>query len=271
MSALAELQQRFADALYAPEGAVPGFDIGGTAPSPERMDIYRRAIFANYRKALAATYPTVQRILGDAVFTAVVDAYVRAHPSASGDLNDYGDTFGAFLAQQPAAARLPQLPDLARLEWAIDEVNRAADAERAPDAVLGALAAVPAEQLPVVTLELTPSCRLIASRFPIFRIWQANQPGYEGDERIDIESGGDLLLVRRDPGGIGIERLAAGEFAWLAALAAGAALGPSIDAACRAEPEFDFARALHAHIGATTIVSVDAGRCQFPAAATTNG
>src|SRR5215475_6693955 len=116
MSSLVELQQRFADALYAPEGATPRFSVAGTAPAAERMDIYRRAIFANYRKALAATYPTVQRIVGDAIFSAAVDAYVRAHPSASGDLNDYGDTFAEFLAQLRPVAELPYVPDIARLE-----------------------------------------------------------------------------------------------------------------------------------------------------------
>src|SRR5215831_4821759 len=128
MSSLAELQQRFADAIYASEGAMPGFGVSGAGPAPERMDIYRRAIFANYRKALAATYPTVQRILGEPVFASAVDAYVLAQPSTSGDLNDYGDTFGAFLAQHPPVAALPYISDVARLEWAIDEVNRAADA-----------------------------------------------------------------------------------------------------------------------------------------------
>src|SRR6516225_2835516 len=117
MSSLAELQQRFADALYAPEGTMPRFGVAGAAPAPERMDIYRRAIFANYRKAMAATYPTVQRLVGDAIFASTVEAYVRAHPSASGDLNDYGDTFAGFLAQHPQIAAVHYLPDLARLEW----------------------------------------------------------------------------------------------------------------------------------------------------------
>ena len=250
MSSLAELQRRFADALYAPEGAIPTFSVAGTTPAAERMDIYRRAIFANYRKALAATYPTVQRIVGDAVFAAAVDAYVRAHPSTSGDLNDYGDTFGEFLAQHPAAEAMPHLCDIARLEWAIDEVNRAADGTLDPTRVLEALAAVAPERLPDIRLRLAARCRLVASDYPVFRIWQAAQgQRRDGDLCAPADVPRETLAVRRDPEGIVVERLPAGDFAWLAALAEGATLGSAIDAAQKADPAFDLGRTLHAQIG----------------------
>jgi len=279
MASLSELQQRFVDALYASEGAAAGFAVAGATASSgrigiERMDVYRRAIFANYRKALAATYPSVQRLIGASVFAEAVDAYVREHPSKSGDLNDYGDAFGTFLAAYPPGAHLAYLPDIARLEWAIDEAARAAEVTVAPDAVLASLAALPADRVSAVTLRLAPSCRLLASEFPIFAIWQASQPGYDGDDRAEQKPGsetpfavaqqfvsdptfsGDRLLVRRDAAGIGVERLAAGEHAWLVALADGVPLGASVDAACQADSAFDLGHVLHAHIGAATIVSV---------------
>ena len=67
MRSLAELQRDFADALFAPEGREPAFAIDPVAAA-ERMDVYRRAVFANYRKALAATYPVVQRLVGAPLF-----------------------------------------------------------------------------------------------------------------------------------------------------------------------------------------------------------
>jgi len=256
MPSLAELQQRFADALCAPEGAMPEFGIAGDAPAAERMDIYRRAIFANYRKALAATYPATQRILGESAFAEIVDAYVRAQPSLSGDLNDYGETFGAFLGQHPAAAALPYLPDVARLEWAIDEVNRAADDAIDPERVLEALATVAPERLPGLSLRLAARCRLIASAHPILRIWQANASDFGEESRAATDGGGDALAVRRDPDGIVVERLPAGDFAWLAALADGATLARAIDAAGEADPAFDLGRSLHAQIGNGTIAAI---------------
>jgi hypothetical protein len=257
MSSLAELQRRFADALYAPEGSAPGFGVAGIEPAPERMDIYRRAIFANYCKALAATYPAVQRILGESAFADLVNAYARAQPSVSGDLNDYGDTFGEFLAQHPAAEAMPQLCDIARLEWAIDEVNRAADGTLDPTRVLEALAAVAPERLPDIRLRLAARCRLVASDYPVFRIWQAAQgQRRDGDLCAPADVPRETLAVRRDPDGIVIERLPASDFAWLAALAGGATLASAIEAAQKADPAFDLGRTLHAQIGNGTIAAI---------------
>ena len=149
-----------------------------------RLAIYRANGRANYRNALAATYPVVKRLTGAPFFDAAVDAFVAAHPPVAGDLNIYGERLAGFLERYSPAADLPYLPDVARLEWAIDEANRAADASRAPDAVLAVLSIVAPERLPQVRLALGASCRLVTSAFPILRIWRANQPDRAGDERI---------------------------------------------------------------------------------------
>lgn len=258
MPSLVELERDFVRAVLGLDDARPVFLAGDPASVAERLAIYRRAIFANYRNALAATYPVVLQLLGAQPFRAAVDAFVRAQPSTCGDLNGYGDAFPAFLADGEHADRLPGLADVARLEWAIDEAHRAADADAdgTPERVLASLAAVPADRLSEATLRLDPSCRLLASDYPVLAIWKANQPGNTGDTTVPSDASGDALLVRRDAGGIGIERLAPGDYAWLAAFAAGATFAAAIDAASRADPGFDLGRALHTHIGAATIVAI---------------
>src|SRR5205823_8106628 len=156
----------------------------------DRIAIYRRTIFANYRQALSASYPVVKRLTGAAFFHAAVGEFVRAHPSRSGDLNVYGASFGDFLATYPAASELPYLPDVARLEWAIDEAHRARDASSDPESVLAAFGVPPPERLPLLRLRLDPSCRLVSSPFPILRIWQTNQPGCGGNDRVMLDEGG---------------------------------------------------------------------------------
>src|SRR5438067_9410654 len=163
MPSLREIQQRFVDAVFSTEAA------------HERIAIYRRTIFANYRKALSASYPVVKRLTGTPFFHAAVDAYVGAHPSRSGDLNVYGDSFGDFLVAYTPANDLPYLPDVARLEWAIDEAHRALDASCAHESLIAAFAATAPERLPILRIRLDPSCRLVSSPFPILRIWQTNQ------------------------------------------------------------------------------------------------
>lgn len=259
MPSLREIQRDFAATILAGDGAAPPFATVPPERAAERIAVYRRAFFANYRNALGATYPVVRKLVGAPFFHAAVDAFVRAHPSKSGDLNVYGDAFDGFLAEYPPAADLPYLGDVARLEWAQDEANRAADATADPDAVLAALAATSPERLPDVRLALAPACRLVASRYPVLRIWRTNQDGFEGDDRVSLDEGPDRLLVRREPSGVTIERVPAGTHAFLSALAAGEALGGAIDAAQAADAGFDLRSALAERIADGTIVAVGGG------------
>jgi hypothetical protein len=256
MPSLRELQQSFAGALFAPDRAPPSFGIAAPADPSERIAIYRNAMFVNYRKALGATYAVVRRLVGTPFFNAAVDEFVRAHASTSGDLNVYGDELGNFLAGYPHARDLPYLPDVARLEWAVDEAQRAADGARAPEAVLAALAAVAPEDLASVRFQLDPSCRLVASAFPILRIWQVNQPDHEGDDTVDLDAGADALLIRREDAGVSLAQLAPGEHAFVAAIAAGASLGAALEGAQAADAAFDLGAMLRKHIANGTIVGV---------------
>ncbi|MEP7276941.1 MAG: putative DNA-binding domain-containing protein, partial [Betaproteobacteria bacterium] len=236
-------------------GAPPGSDCVADVAEAQ-LAIYRRNVGANYRNALGATYPVVARLTGTAFFHAAVDAFVAADPSVTGDLNVYGERFAGFLERYAPAAALPYLPDVARLEWAIDEANRAADSARVPDAMLAALSNVAPARLPSVLLALDASCRLVASPYPVLRIWRANQPDRAGDERIALDDGGVALLVRRDADGIVLQPLRDGEHAWLTALAQRATFGVAIDSALAAEAAFDLGATLSAHIGAGTIAAV---------------
>ena len=249
MPSLRDLQERMALALVArrsTQGAWPA----------ERIAIYRRNVEGNYRNALAATYPVVRRLTGIAFFNAAVDGYVIENPSRSGDLNLYGDAFGDFLVHYAPAALLPYLPDVARLEWAIDEAHRAAGAPRLPEALLATFAMVAAERLASLRLRLDPSCRLVASRYPIVHVWRSNQPDRDGRERVRLDEGADLVLVRRDDVGVAVEPLRSGEYAWLAALAANESLGAAIEAAQCADANFDLGSVLRAHIAAGTLAGI---------------
>ena len=247
MCSLHERQRLFADALLHPPQT--GFD--AIAP-------YRQSIRRNYRNALGATFRVVKRLVGAPFFNAAVDAYVAIHPSVAADLNVYGDAFDAFLAHYPPACALHYLPDVARLEWAIDCVHNAAEAHDSTQDVLSALASVPAESLAGLRVRLAAACRLIASPFPLLRIYVTNQDGYEGDTRVSLDEGGARLLVRRAAHGVVVEALGAGEHAWLTALAAGTPLGDAIGRASAIDPQFDLAAALRAHIASSTIAGIDA-------------
>jgi Putative DNA-binding domain len=198
----------------------------------------------------------VRRLVDTPFFHGAVDAYVEAYPSRSGDLNEYGAGFGDFLESYDPASGLPYLPDVARLEWAIDESHRAADSNVSRDDVLRALAAIPAEDLPALRLRMDPSCRLLASSYPVLSIWQVNQPDHRGDMLVDLEAGPDRLRIRREPDVVALERIGGAEYAWLAALMAGVALAAAIERAQAAEATFDLGTVLHRFIGDGTIAGV---------------
>lgn len=254
MRSLRELQEGFRDAVLALDGVAPLANVEA-ARDAERIAVYRRTVRANYRNALAATYPVVRRLAGASRFDAAVDAFVVAHPSRSGDLNVYGDAFGDFLAGNALAIVRPWLADVARLEWAIDEAARAADSAPVPDAVLAALASIAPDRLPGARLLLAPSCRLVASPFPILRLWQDSA----NDDRDPVPGDKpDRILLRRETEGILLERIDAGTHAWLAAIAAGATLADAIERAQAVDASFDLGPALHTFIGNGTIAAVDA-------------
>lgn len=249
MRSLREAQCAFADALCGPPGAVSEYPA-------ERLDVYRGNRLASYRNALSATYPVVCRLTGAAFFAAAVDAYAAAHPSRSGDLNVYGDAFGEFLEAYPPASGLPYLADVARLEWAIDEAHRAAEAPHVPEAVLAALAIVAADRVSELRLRLDPSCRIVESPYPVLQIWRANQPREDGRAPVMLDEGPDTLLVQRDASGVRVESVSRGEHAWLRELAAHASLGAAIERARQADASFDLGVALQQRITAGTIIGV---------------
>jgi hypothetical protein len=253
MLSLRELQAQFVTALLADATA-----------EDERIAIYRNTVFANYRNALRATYPVVQQLVGTPFFDAAVDAYVLAVPSTGGDLNVYGERFGDFLAEYPHARELAYLPDVARLEWAVDRAHRAADDDGSAEAVLAALAAVPGSQITAQHFALDASCGLLASDHPVMRIWQVHQPGFAGDTSVRFGNGADLLLVRRETstlanavaGAVGVVRLAPGDFALLRSLGNAGDLAQALDAALTADPTFDLGTALREYIGNRTIIGL---------------
>jgi hypothetical protein len=257
MPSLRELQRAFcAAAIFSDAAAMASLGIvpGGLKPEA-RIDIYRANVLGNYRRALAATYPVIKRLVGAPFFDTASDHFVRGHPSTRGDINRYGADFAEFLRAYPPARDLRYLPDVGRLEWAVDQANIARDA---PAFDLTALATVPAELHGELRLSLHPSAHLVVSAFPILHIWQANQPGRNADERIDLDEGSDTLLVRRLPSGaagIAIERISRPEHLLLALLAADRPLEEAANRCSLMSPEFDLAGALRRHVAGNTIVA----------------
>lgn len=245
MPALPDLQRAFADAVYADADAIVPHVRDGRFPAARLLQVYRHNVFESLTGALKAVYPVVERLVGAGFFAYAADGYIRAHPPASGNLHDFGGRFADYLAGFAPAQDLPYLPDMARLEWAWHRAFHAA--EHAPLAFERLAAVAPAEYA-ALRFALHPSAQLLASDYPLLRIWQVNQPDYAGEPSVDLAEGGVRLLVARPGPDVEIERLSAGDDALLRAFAAGQDFDTAGRAALAAQPDYDLPAALRRYV-----------------------
>jgi hypothetical protein len=247
MPSLRELQTGFARAVFD-AGATreaPGIRGNGLSPA-SRLGFYRTSVFENYRKALGSTYPAIGAVVGPGCFRQLAHEYTRRCPSRSADVGMHGERFPDFLGRHRVAATLPYLPDLARLEWAIEESFHEAEH---PPLALDALMSVEEAHYPELRFSLAPACRLFESAFPVHRIWQMCQTQDAGDgESIGLDTDAVRLLVRREDYVVMLEPLAAADFAMLRALQSGYGLGEAFAYAQSMDRDFDPAAFLQRHV-----------------------
>jgi hypothetical protein len=243
MPPLSELQAGLRHAIRTGD-ARPALTVidGRGLPAQVRLQIHRNHHYVSLSATLAATYPVVERLLGDHCFGGLAREFILLAPPASPRLVEYGASFPSYLAAVPTLMGLPYLPDVARLEWAINEARHAPDCPRLP---AEALAHLQDSCFSDVVFTLQASCRLLASPYPVDRIWRANQPDTDPAAEITLDQCGTRLLVHRDGDDDAVWcRLSVGEFAFLAALAEGLSLGRAWNRAAAAEAAFDGSRTL---------------------------
>jgi hypothetical protein len=253
MLSLRDLQTQFETDLFNGDAAKGSYIRKDGIAVKERIAIYRNNIFSNYRKALSAVYPVVERLVGEQFFLHTADSYIRAYPSLSGDLNEYGANFPHFLEAFEPVKQLPYLPDVARFEWLMELVFHAAD--HAPMA-LAKLANISQDQYGGLRFAVHPASQLFQSNYPVAKIWQVNQADWQGDCEVNLQLGGCDLLVFRNNFSIVVKPLTKGEYAMLHGLAAGADITTTFCKACEAQTDLDLGRFLQQMIHDGVLVDV---------------
>jgi len=245
MSTLHEQQRSFAQFLQGNDAA-PGFTMLSLKDSrssqfkdEQRLQIYRNNFVISLREALAGIYPVVFKLVGEAFFQHVAGEYIQTHPSRTGNLHDFGHAFAHFLEGFPSLELLPYLPDVARLEWAHHQVFHAVESD-----VLNrvALLELDENQLAELTFQVSDSCILLASDYPVLRIWQSNQQGAEST--VSLGEGGVQYVVLRHSLQIEFHSLSVGVFALIESLAKNKTFSAACEDALDAEAECDIAAAL---------------------------
>ncbi|MFC5519923.1 DNA-binding domain-containing protein [Polaromonas jejuensis] len=224
------------------DGDASAFVINEGLDPQERIGIYRNTSAGVLVTALRLAFPAVQHVVGVEFFEGAARLFAAQAPPRSAWLDAYGADFPQFLAQLGQAASLPYLPDLARLEWKVNLVLHAADAEPLEIARLATLGEAALEDLRLVP---DPATQLLRCEFPADAVWHAVL-GRDDDAMaaINLADGPVWLLVQRTGDDVHTVRLSEPEWRVAAALFSGQPLGAALAAASCAEPH----RLLAAHL-----------------------
>lgn len=243
MSALRDLQAAMREAILGGDERAVAREIAGDGLEPSaRLGIYRHHVFTTLTAALAGTYPVICRLVDARFFAYAAHCYIREHPPVSPCLVEYGATLAQFLAGFPPCRDHAYLPDVARLEWAI---NVARHAEVIAPIDRRRLATVPVEDMPRLSFRLDPSLLLLASAWPVDAIWRANQGDAGVEPAVDLGAGDVQLAVRRVGDDVIIRALDPASYAFREALRDGQTLEQAAAVALAIDARFDLTRAIH--------------------------
>jgi len=242
VTSLRELQRGVRRALLGRgDAAAAAAVVEDGLAAPARLAIYRHHVFTTLTAALQATFPVVCRLVDERFFAYAADRYIRREPPSGPCLFEYGATFPAFLAGFPACLGLPYVADVARLEWAMNRALHAPPCAAIPAATLRQIAA---QATGDEALALDPSLALVASPWPVDRIWRANQPEVDPTVTVDLSARAVDLEVRRLGDDVVFRVLDSGAFAFRRALADGEPVAVAAGRAQAVDAAFDLAEAL---------------------------
>ncbi len=242
MIPLRDLQLLFRNAVLGPGDGSLRAHVRSSGSIADRIAVYRNTVQGSLVEALAAAFPATQRIVGDAFFASLARRFIANAPPRRPQLSTYGSDFPAFIAISDVHQQLPYLADVARLEWVRGEAYFAADAPPFDAAFLVAAS----DDIETLRLDPHPAVRLIRSQFPIYRIWEVNQPDIIDIPRVDMKVGEDVLVSR--PRDHVITRLiTSADAVFVEAVYAGKRLGEAAEAALTYNAAHDLQNALAQH------------------------
>ena len=214
-----------------------------TMTAAERLEIYANAYYWRLVEILAGDYPTLQRILGFEVFDRICRAFLHAHPSRHYSLSQLGRPFADWLrahamdGEEPLAQR-DLLADVARIEWAMEEVF---DAEHAEPLSAESVAALAPEAFADMRLRVVPGFRLLTLDYPANELIEALREQADDDTKTPElpDPQPSYVVVYRS--GFIVYRVSidALQYAILEGLAGGKSLGETLEV-CAEIPGVDF-------------------------------
>jgi hypothetical protein len=257
--------QIFTDSLLSAKTTCPpGLTAWNQSDPARRFAVYRNNVMVSLIDALADTYPVTQALVGEEFFRAMAAVFARANPPHSPVMAHYGAGFAAFIENFPAAAGLPYLADVARLEMLRVGAYHAADATPVSSEEIALLLSAP-ERLPAARFALHPSLRHLDSPYAVVSLWAAHQ-GEEIDAALAAvdASQPESALVLRVGLDVEIYRVTTGTATFIQHLQQDLGLGAAVDLALAADAAFDMTDALGLLIRTGALTGIIAPGSQQP-------
>lgn len=182
MSSLHELQQEFARALQAENNHfLHSIHASNKLSAQQHFNIYEHSVTGARQKTLKEIFSVCCKLVGEEFFIGMINIYISQTKSTSYDIGEFGENFPDFIATFTPAKSLPYLSDVTRLEWAWHKIYSAPDNSDFDFQKLTSASENIIFSPPIGSY-------LIASPYPIHRIWETNQDNYSGDQTIILET-----------------------------------------------------------------------------------
>lgn len=213
-ASLFKIQQEFFHAITNfdkknPSAFLDCIENSATLSAQQRVTIYQDSMVEGFITALQETFPVCQKLVGEEFFRAMAKKYIYQTPSISPDLGEYGQSFPDFITTFAPAQSLPYLADTALFEW---YRCRILQGENNQPFNIQALAAIDENLQNQIIFQLPKNSYLIASKFPLARIWEVHQENYIGEFSVDFNISGESFLLYKIDSQIKIASLTTAQY-----------------------------------------------------------
>lgn len=206
-----------------------------------RFDVYRNNTFASLMDVLSNIYKAVPVLVGEDYFKQTLRQFIQARPPKNGCLFLYGDEYPEFLKTCLGMEKYPFVADVAEFEWLHDQRGFIADD---PVLEVAQLAELDASQHENLQFDLHDTVQLFSSKYPVLKLWEICLKDPDKAADIDMQQGGDWLLITRNGNEIFCDSLTEAAYIFLQSLAEKQTLGQALEAAYKLDSSFDVQKTL---------------------------
>jgi hypothetical protein len=227
----------------------------GPVPVARGLQAYRANAGAAAERALAATFPVVRALVGEASFAGLARAFWHAQPPARGDLGWLGAGLAGFIEGDPQLADVPWLADVARLEWLLARAEAAADAPGTATERLGSLAVLSEHDPSELFIALAPGAAVLRSAWPVASLWRAHRAdagpdAFDKARALVTARAAESVFACRPEWAVRVETVDDASARFLQSLVDGLDLATALARATRVDPAWAFESWLARAIGA---------------------